>query len=461
MELINGIPVFELPYKEIYKVHDLMEYNGPILSHYKDPSDKDYLFYWVDYDTNYNRWLVWNISSSSLYEYINGEVSLYEVFLESPLFFSIDIDNNTKYNEIKLLTFNDLPKSYIPEKDSLYSFDIADIYKNAKPLYSPTNILKSMRETGYYFALKTNTPRYGRAVKLHDAGYFLIDISQSAHEYVKNDFYNKYKGDFTDLKQLEKAVSNVEEFAEPLVVDAKFSSFEVMLSIDRYMGYDGEKTAYRNWRKDLMKNYHDDVINIDYNSKEAISKLEERFPNEATRRRIIKPVMDILVSKDYKLETRSANGDYKKIHPSISKKTYKEIIKTSPPNPDSIEKKKILNVIVEVTEKDGVISFGKKTMNENILFQREEAQVDLSVNYLNISGMEITFKQPLIYNYFIDDENLSHVVCKEFNIDLSANSKTELLRGFQKTLAETIFNYIDLGTQPILISQFIEEARRY
>ncbi len=452
----------DLPYKELRKVSDLMEYDGPLLSHFRDSMDKDILFYWVDYNDYFNRWLVWSINTTSLYDYIHGEMSLHKVFLETPIFFSVEIDRETNYNNITILTLDEIPSIYIPEEDSLYSFDIPEIYNLPKPLYSPTQILKSMRETGYYFALKTTNVnlRYGRAVRLHDAGYFLVDISLSAHEYARNDFYNKYKDDFTDLKQLEKAVSNVGEFAEPLVVDAKFSSFEVMLSIDRYMGYDGEKTEYRNWRKNLMKNYHEDVINIDYNSKEAIAKLEERFPNEATRRRIIKPVMDILVSKDYKLETRSANGDYKKIHPSISRKTYKEIIKTSPPNPDSIEKKKILNVIVEVTEKDGVISFGKKTMNENILFQREEAQVELSVNYLNISGMEITFKQPLIYNYFIDEENLSHVICKEFEIDLSANSKTEVLRGFQKILAETIFNYIDSETHNNLINQYIEEARR-
>src|SRR5438046_1496284 len=76
MEQLIGENISVLPFKEIKKVADLIYFDGPILSHFKDKHSKDILFYWVDHNDNYNRWIAFQIDEKQLYSYLLQHKSL-------------------------------------------------------------------------------------------------------------------------------------------------------------------------------------------------------------------------------------------------------------------------------------------------------------------------------------------------------------------------------------------------
>jgi hypothetical protein len=125
--------------KDLVKISDLLEYEGPILSHFQvapfisdaDHNAQDYLFYWVDYDQNVNRWLVWDITPKKLAKYLKGLVSLKDLLVKSNnnTCFIVDIDAQCQYKNIIAVTLNHIPTTYIPESDSFYTFDIPQAYQ--------------------------------------------------------------------------------------------------------------------------------------------------------------------------------------------------------------------------------------------------------------------------------------------------------------------------------------------
>ena len=124
MKQIEGFDI-QFDFSQFKKIADLIYFDGPFLSHYVSGKGDDYLFYWVDKDENDNRWLVLRISLANLQKYIDKELSLREL-IETPndgYLYSVDIDNNINYHNIKLIQPSALPDEYLPETDSYYAFE--------------------------------------------------------------------------------------------------------------------------------------------------------------------------------------------------------------------------------------------------------------------------------------------------------------------------------------------------
>ncbi|GBC61773.1 hypothetical protein DENIS_2735 [Desulfonema ishimotonii] len=110
---------------QLIKVADLIYFDGPLLSHFKNKNSENYLYYWCDAD-NLNRWLIFRVSSQDLTLYLNKEITLYELIINpiDGFLYSVDIDENMEYRNIFMVQPDDLPESYIPEIDSYYEFEI-------------------------------------------------------------------------------------------------------------------------------------------------------------------------------------------------------------------------------------------------------------------------------------------------------------------------------------------------
>lgn len=114
MEILKGISIEHLGLDNLKKVSDLVYYDGPLLSHYSNDSD-NYLFYWVDTDDTYNRWLVFRVSIEQINGYLNNELILLDVIKNSldDFVYSVDIDNDLNYHNIKILSYDELPTLYL------------------------------------------------------------------------------------------------------------------------------------------------------------------------------------------------------------------------------------------------------------------------------------------------------------------------------------------------------------
>ncbi len=124
MKAIQGYDI-QFDFSGFKRIADLIYFDGPFLSHYVSQKGDDYLFYWVDRDEHDNRWLVLRVSLVSLQKYIGKELTLREL-IENPndgYMYSVDVDNDLQYHNVKLVQPSDLPADYLPDADSYYEFE--------------------------------------------------------------------------------------------------------------------------------------------------------------------------------------------------------------------------------------------------------------------------------------------------------------------------------------------------
>jgi hypothetical protein len=121
---LKGIKLPELPLKKLIKVSDILYFDGPLLSHFQTTENDHYLFYWVDVDDFFNRWLIFRVNIEKLKRYVNGKTSLFEILTNSEdnYIFKVDIDEGLDYKNVELVFVGNLPDNYIPERESFYKY---------------------------------------------------------------------------------------------------------------------------------------------------------------------------------------------------------------------------------------------------------------------------------------------------------------------------------------------------
>ena len=124
MRQIEGFDL-QFDFSGFKKMADLVYFDGPFLSHYISSKGDDYLFYWVDRDDADNRWLVFRVNLANLQKYIGKELTLRELVANpnDGFLYSVDVDNDLRYHNVKLVQPSSLPEDYLPEPDSYYAFE--------------------------------------------------------------------------------------------------------------------------------------------------------------------------------------------------------------------------------------------------------------------------------------------------------------------------------------------------
>jgi hypothetical protein len=119
MELMDGVLLEDFPLKKLTKISDLIYYDEPLLSHFQSNDNKNYLFFWVDVDDRFNRWLAVEVSKERLEAYLNEKLSLYNIIIEPKdnVIYKFDIDANQNYHNILMLSPEQIPQSYLPDKN--------------------------------------------------------------------------------------------------------------------------------------------------------------------------------------------------------------------------------------------------------------------------------------------------------------------------------------------------------
>lgn len=136
MEQVNGVKLSVFPLHELNKVADLIYFDGPLLSWFKDDSDHDFLYYWVDSDGEYNRWLVFRTLNEKIEKYIKHKTTLFDLLIDPAdgFIYSVDIvgSNELIYENIHIVTPEILPWTYLPSIDSYYDYEPLFIRRNAE-----------------------------------------------------------------------------------------------------------------------------------------------------------------------------------------------------------------------------------------------------------------------------------------------------------------------------------------
>ena len=124
MNKIEGFPI-EFDFSKFRCISDLIYFDGPFLSHYVSEKGDDYLFYWVDRDDKFNRWIVVRVSLPTLQQYIARQIPLKDIIANpnDGYVYVMDVDNDLNYQNIHLVQPSCLPSDYLPAEDSIYEFE--------------------------------------------------------------------------------------------------------------------------------------------------------------------------------------------------------------------------------------------------------------------------------------------------------------------------------------------------
>jgi hypothetical protein len=124
---IVGLDI-DFDFGKFIKVSDLIYFDGPLLSHYTSEKGDNYLYYWVDVDDTYNRWLIIRTDIFSIQQYLDKKIPLHSIVSDpnDGFVYAVDIDSNADYHNIRAVKINNLPENYLPSLDSFYAFELND-----------------------------------------------------------------------------------------------------------------------------------------------------------------------------------------------------------------------------------------------------------------------------------------------------------------------------------------------
>jgi hypothetical protein len=126
MKKLEGLKIKSSPLDRLMWNGDLIYFEGPLLSHYHGSHfDEHWLYLWVDKEKSVDRWLLFQVSSVQLEQYLRQEISLLNL-LENPYeegLYCIDIHRDSSDNVITLITYEIIPEEYLPNANSYYKFE--------------------------------------------------------------------------------------------------------------------------------------------------------------------------------------------------------------------------------------------------------------------------------------------------------------------------------------------------
>jgi hypothetical protein len=119
---IEGIEIQELPLNLDW-VGDLLFFDWSLIGVYKNDNATPYIKVWLDNNDMVNRYVIFEVNVHLLEKYIFGKLS-YADMISNPnkdLMFVVEYTADESVNSCKVISTNNFPKDYLPQKD--VSFD--------------------------------------------------------------------------------------------------------------------------------------------------------------------------------------------------------------------------------------------------------------------------------------------------------------------------------------------------
>ncbi len=107
----------------IYYLGDLIYYEGPLLSIYKDRNNPKgyYLYKWCDNDNEYHRWAILKVSFYELMNFFNEKISLKSLMFKDQFIYFVDVTNSIEEKNMIIVSKENIPEDYTPSKNSFYN----------------------------------------------------------------------------------------------------------------------------------------------------------------------------------------------------------------------------------------------------------------------------------------------------------------------------------------------------
>jgi hypothetical protein len=311
MESLKGDIIKILPFRDLNKVSDLIYFEGPILSHFKDKYEKNLLFYWVDVNEEYNRWLVFQVSEEQLYNYLTKRVDLRSI-VERPqndIFYSVEIGDTLNYQNIHQFFKDDLIEPYLPEPDSFFESDVPSVYSRNISNYEESYLMEVLLDQAVFMKAEPSEKNKSKNHGLVDAvqgGNFLQGFGKSYNGMLAYSTRKEFQlRTIVDEKRVRKAIKQVIDSYPLNMVKTEAASFAVALSPNNITVVD-EFFLNKEWRDSVFNQFKRDVINIDNKTEDEIDAIVKQYGEDYISE-IYKPIIELYNSRHLAIKITDKN----------------------------------------------------------------------------------------------------------------------------------------------------------
>ncbi len=293
------------------KIEDIIFFDEPILTHYKK-NDKDFLFYLVDtiIEQELDKYLVIEVPESIIFKYLTKRISLRDLILQNNNFgFLIEETFDGVIVNYELInSFKAVNPNYIPLKDSFLEYRPTEnsYYYNLIREYERNAYLEELRKNAFYLKLEGKDLKYGSTIGFQElVNKLLLNISKSFKNFLKVDFEKSFETTIGDKNKLNSIFNKLSPDLDFRMVDLKYGSFEIGLSVDKLMKSGIEDKKIKEWSVDIGTKYKDVVLENEYNDKEVNAIINSYDKEE--RKKIFEPIFKIIDNPNFEMKMKNKN----------------------------------------------------------------------------------------------------------------------------------------------------------
>jgi hypothetical protein len=222
MEIVNGVNIQSLPIGGLNKVADLIYFDGPLLSLFRNEGGDSYLYYWCDSNEILNRWLIFRVSDQSLNSYLSKKIPLRELLLNPSdgFLYLADLNDELQFHNLLLIFPRNLPDLYVPDVESFYEFQpitvtgrIQDQKGDYRILLNKDWTLEDLSKVPHVYS------------EVYAFLYSLFEIDKRGNKLVHGAFRSyPWRGGYSVLNFYNRLKSYLPESKPPQIVSIQYAS---------------------------------------------------------------------------------------------------------------------------------------------------------------------------------------------------------------------------------------------
>ncbi len=358
----------------------------------------------------------------------------------------------------------------VPSKEDALDFDkaillasnvISEIYQKdfTQLITDVEDYLGVLKKDAIYFKLSSEQTMFGNTLEISDIWKFLKNINSSYTNYLHIDFIKSFKNRY-NAEKLRSIANPVIEYSKLRLVDLEYKSFSIGISADSMMGND--KIPYKDvveWRRQKMTSYKKEIINVNYNRRDEIDSLLEKY-NEEERKKIFSPLIKSINTEGHRIYLTDQSFGITKELCKLPTSTVETIL----PKTEAGQEEPDIEMVQLIT----AIDRNKKSITirtdelENDLFSKKTTEFNWQQDNILVDDKTIQFTQPIVYKVILDTNNgifrASHEILP---IDATSSTLKHMKSQIESQIVSLYERYLHIKYAPSWSNKEAQELVEY
>jgi len=227
-----------------------------------------------------------------------------------------------------------------------------------------------------------------KQLEVNEIWEFLKNLSLSYSNFVKINFAKKFSSTLNfDEKRTNTAASKLLNLSSLRVVALEYRSFSFGVSADKIMGRNEiENKSISEWRNNLINDFNNEVIDIDFDSNDIQKLLFEKYEKEEIKSIYYPIVKSINNNSNYTIAITNKNFSPKRKLKRISTQTLKSVF---PKAENEIDEKSgnvnFIRTVIPVDNSKNIIKINVSSLTEDNLFTQRFEEIPGKLEEINLS----------------------------------------------------------------------------